>query len=65
MVEKKIRKTITQQKIQERANEAQNQIEEEDEVNGGGELSVQLNEISETEIGQDSIIENGKNELTS
>ena len=62
MVEKKIRKTITQQRIQERANEVQNQIEE-DEVNGGGELSVY--EVSETEIGNDSIVENGKNELTS
>ena len=28
MVEKKIRKTITQQRMQERANDAQNQIEE-------------------------------------
>ena len=62
MVEKKIRKTITQQRIQERANEVQNQIEE-DEVNGGGELSVY--EVSETEIGNDSIVENGKNEPTS
>ena len=49
MVEKKIRKTITQQRIQERANEVQNQIEEDEvEVNGGGELSVY--EVSETEI---------------
>ena len=45
-----------------KTNEAQKEIEE-DEVNAGGELSVY--EVSETEGLQDSLVENGKNEVSS
>ena len=60
MVEKKIRKTITEQRQKERAEAAEKEIEA--EGNGAGEGSIF--DATGAEICQDSILPNGQNDVS-